>query len=100
MPEKLIIDTSKGKILAELNRDNGVLQFNAFSAPGGVAFFMVFADGPGQKEAIEAAARDLIEGEPLEPGANISSRVPGCIAAGTAGRLHVTFGAPGVSAVA
>lgn len=92
MTQKLFVQTSKGQIVAEIARDNGVLQFNAFHAPGGVGFFLVFPDGEGQEDAVTEAARILVEGGPLEPNANITARVPGCLTAGTSGSLRGGLG--------
>ena len=93
---KLTIRTSKGPVHAEITRDNGVLQFHAFHAPGGIGFFIVFPES--MEDKVEDAVRTLVGGHDLDPDTNIASLIPGCLAAGTGPRhkFSATFGTPEV----
>lgn len=92
-----IISTCKGPVIAQISGDEGVNRLNALHCPGGVGFFLVFPGGPEQQMAMVQAARSLAEGEDLEPNQDISSRVAGCLAAGTGGRVMFDVGVPEVS---
>ena len=94
---KTTIKTSKSEIYAELLKENDFLQLNVFHVPkGNVGFFLMFP--LNKHKDMMKAARALIESdEKLPPDTDISSKVKGCLLAGTAPQPKVAFGTPSIT---
>lgn len=97
MSQYIQIQTEQGPVQAEINESGAVVQLNVFMPPRGAGFFLAFP--AGEAEAAKAAAADLLNGDPLEEGRNITADVPGALAAGTVMRpvFKAHFGRPNVA---
>lgn len=87
-----------GTVAGEIDASGAVLQVNVYEAGEGYQppMFLVFSDKDTEKAL--KAVKELVEGEPLPPDTNITSAVPGALAAGTGSRIRdVKFGTPTVS---
>ena len=85
--EKTIFKVGEQTFWIESAPAAGVVQLNAMPAPGGIGCFVVFPAGEG--EAAMTAMKHLLETTELEPGVNLSDKVPGCIVAGTGDRSPI-----------
>ena len=87
--------TARGPVDLQLQKVQGnMLQVNALMPPVGPGFFLLFPKS--KRNQALAAAKKLIEGEPLADNINITDQVPGAIVAGTVPRPTVQFGVPKV----
>lgn len=95
---KTEIETNKGKIQAEIIRDNQQIQLNVFHTPKGFGFFLIYPSDQYQK--MMESAKSLIEGDmDFDPDMDITSHVEGCLLAGTAPKMQfkaAIFGNPSI----
>lgn len=95
---KTEIDTTKGKIQAEIIKEDEQIQLNVFHTSKGVGFFLIYPIGQYQK--MMKSAKAFIESDKVfEADMDITSEFDGCLLAGTAPKLKfdIAFGRPTIS---